>query len=61
MIFTILTKMKRNLIMSKRIIEIDAGDRLYCYRTATKGWKGNKRLISWSKRFVKELVNARKD
>ena len=61
MIFTILTKMKRNLIVSKRIIEIDAGDRLYCYRTATKGWKGSKRMISWFRRFVKEMVNARKD
>lgn len=60
MIFTILTKMKRNLIVSKRIIEIDAGDRLYCYRTATKGWKGNKRLISWFKRFVGELVKTHK-
>lgn len=47
--------------MSKRIIEIDAGYRLYCYRTATKGWKGNKRMISWFRRFVKEMVNARKD
>ncbi len=47
--------------MSKRIIEIDAGDRLYCYRTATKGWKGSKRMISWFRRFVKEMVNARKD
>lgn len=47
--------MKRN----SRILEIDAGGGLYCYKTATKGWKGNKRLISWLKRFVKELVNAR--
>lgn len=47
--------MKRN----SKIIEIDAGGRLYCYRTATKGWKGSKRLISWFKRFVKELADAR--
>lgn len=60
MIFTILKKMKRRLIVSKRIIEIGSGG-LYCYRTATKGWKGSKRMISWFRRFVKEMVNARKD
>lgn len=48
--------MKRN----SKIIEIGSGG-LYCYRTATKGWKGSKRMISWFRRFVKEMVNARKD
>ena len=47
--------MKRN----SKIIEIGSGG-LYCYRTATKGWKGNKRLISWFKRFVGELVKTHK-
>ena len=47
--------MKRNL----KILEINSGGGLYCYKTATKGWKGNKRLISWFKRFVKELTNVR--
>lgn len=40
--------MKSNL----RILEINSGDGRYCYKTATKGWKGNKRLISWFKRYV---------
>lgn len=48
--------MKRN----SKIIEIDAGGRLYCYRTATKGWKGNKKLISWFRRFTTELIRAGK-
>lgn len=47
--------MKRNL----RILEINAAGGAYCYLTATKGWKGNKRLINRFKRLVKELVNVR--
>ena len=47
--------MKRNL----RILEINAADGAYCYLTATKGWKGNKRLINQFKRLAKELANVR--
>lgn len=47
--------MKRNSI----ILKVNAGYGLCCYKTATKGFKGNKRLISWFKRFVKELSNVR--
>lgn len=48
--------MKRNM----RILEIDGGGRLYCYKTATKGWKGSKKLINWFNHFVKAMTNARK-
>lgn len=37
--------------------KIKAGKR-YCYKSATKGFKGNKRLIALIKAFVAKMVKA---
>lgn len=39
------------------IWEIKAG-RSRCYKTATKGYKGNKRLIALVKEFVKKFTKT---
>lgn len=39
------------------IWEIKSGRR-YCYKTATKGYKGNKRLIVLIKEFVKKFTKT---
>jgi hypothetical protein len=39
------------------IWEIKSGQR-YCYKTATKGYKGNKRLIVLIKEFVKKFIKT---
>lgn len=44
--------------MKKYIWEISAGRR-YCYKTATKGYKGNHKLIAAVKAFIKKLAGAK--
>lgn len=39
--------------------EIKSG-RHYCYKTATKGYKGNKKLIALVKEFVSKFMKQRK-
>ena len=39
------------------IWEIKSGRR-YCYKTATKGYKGNKKLIVLIKEFVKKFTKT---
>jgi len=43
--------------MQTILYEIKAGKR-HCYLTATKGFKGNKRLIALVKAFIAKMVKA---
>ena len=43
--------------MRQWIWEIKSGRR-YCYKTATKGYKGNKKLIALVKKFVRNFTKT---